>query len=201
MTRLDTLAQPRRRNGEHIRAIIERERRQAHELESLARLSLSSSRSSPTADGGASSKRMSRSMSQLASSTSSSKYRHPSQESHAGSRTGGRKSSFNSSLGDSSPMGRLDTSKSMSQLNTAGRVSRLTKTERLRQQVREQLNGSTTTTTTTTTVHTSYSTTATGARFERPFPKIFGNWKAVGYFVGVSLRVNNLWFSNPPPSK
>lgn len=169
MTRLDTLAQPRRRNGEHIRAIIERERRQAHDLESLARLSLSSSRSSPTADGGAGSKRMSRSMSQLASS--SSKYRHPSQESHAGSRTGGRKSSFNSSLGDSSPMGRLDTSKSMSQLNTAGRVSRLTKTERLRQQVREQLNGSTTTTT----VVTSTSTTATGARFERRFPKIFGN--------------------------
>ncbi|XP_065092882.1 uncharacterized protein ens isoform X9 [Ochlerotatus camptorhynchus] len=158
MTRLDTLAQPRRRNGEHIRAIIERERRQAHELETLARLSLSSSRSSPTTDGGASSKRMSRSMSQLASS--SSKYRHPSQESHTGSRTGGRKSSFNSSLGDSLPMGRLDTSKSMSQLNTAGRVSRLTKTERLRQQVREQLNGSTTTTT----AITSSSTTATGLR-------------------------------------
>ncbi|XP_062698136.1 serine-rich adhesin for platelets isoform X1 [Aedes albopictus] len=151
MTRLDQLAQPRRRNGEHISAIIERERRQAHEIENLARLSLSSSRSSPTADGGASSKRMSRSMSQLASS-SSSKYRHPSQESpHSASRPG-RKSSFNSSLGDSSSLmgaGRLDTSKSMSQLNTAGRVSRLTKTERLRQQIREQLNGSASTSSTT----------------------------------------------------
>ncbi|XP_062565230.1 J domain-containing protein DDB_G0295729 isoform X5 [Armigeres subalbatus] len=158
MTRLDQLAQPRRRNGEHISAIIERERRQAHELENLTRLSLSSSRASPTADGGASSKRMSRSMSQLAS-PSSSKYRHPSQESPHSAGRPGRKSSFNSSLGDSMMMGagRLDTSKSMSQLNTAGRVSRLTKTERLRQQVREQLNGSAST-------GASSSTTATGLR-------------------------------------
>ncbi|XP_021704922.1 putative uncharacterized protein DDB_G0271606 isoform X7 [Aedes aegypti] len=156
MTRLDQLAQPRRRNGEHISAIIERERRQAHELENLTRLSLSSSRSSPTADGGTSSKRMSRSMSQLASS--SSKYRHPSQDSPHSAGRPARKSSFNSSLGESSSLmgaGRLDTSKSMSQLNTAGRVSRLTKTERLRQQVRDQLNGSASTT---------YSTTATGLR-------------------------------------
>lgn len=160
MTRLDQLAQPRRRNGEHISAIIERERRQAHELENLTRLSLSSSRSSPTADGGTSSKRMSRSMSQLASS--SSKYRHPSQESPHSAGRPARKSSFNSSLGESSSLmgaGRLDTSKSMSQLNTAGRVSRLTKTERLRQQVRDQLNGSASTT---------YSTTATGARSLKP---------------------------------
>lgn len=183
MTRLDQLAQPRRRNGEHISAIIERERRQAHELDGLARLSLSSSRSSPTADGGASSKRMSRSMSQLASS-SSSKYRHPSQESPHSAGRPGRKSSFNSSLGDSSSLmgaGRLDTSKSMSQLNTAGRVSRLTKTERLRQQVREQLNGSASTATS--------STTATGARFLKirgsRYPA-FGAGPytlAVGYFV------------------
>ncbi|XP_062565229.1 trichohyalin isoform X4 [Armigeres subalbatus] len=163
MTRLDQLAQPRRRNGEHISAIIERERRQAHELENLTRLSLSSSRASPTADGGASSKRMSRSMSQLAS-PSSSKYRHPSQESPHSAGRPGRKSSFNSSLGDSMMMGagRLDTSKSMSQLNTAGRVSRLTKTERLRQQVREQLNGSAST-------GASSSTTATE---KPPLPKI-----------------------------
>ncbi|XP_055546512.1 inner centromere protein isoform X6 [Wyeomyia smithii] len=141
MTRLDQLAQPRRRNGEHISAIIERERRQAMELENLTRLSLSSSRSSPTANGGAASKRMSRSMSQLASSGSA-KYRNTSQDSHSGRSASVRKSSFNSSLLGENLMSRSDTSKSMSQLNTAGRVPRLTKAERLRQQVREQLNGS-----------------------------------------------------------
>ncbi|XP_053697267.1 bromodomain-containing protein DDB_G0270170 isoform X3 [Sabethes cyaneus] len=140
MTRLDQLAQPRRRNGEHISAIIERERRQALELENLTRLSLSSSRSSPTADGGSASKRMSRSMSQLASSGSA-KYRNTSQDSHSG-RSAARKSSFNSSLLGEHLMSRSDTSKSMSQLNTAGRVPRINKAERLRQQVREQLNGS-----------------------------------------------------------
>ncbi|XP_058840070.1 protein split ends-like isoform X7 [Topomyia yanbarensis] len=159
MTRLDQLAQPRRRNGEHISAIVERERRQAMELENLTRLSLSSSRSSPTADGSA--KRMSRSMSQLASSSSAAKYRNQSQERHSGGRPG-RKSSFNSSLlGETLMMNRSDTSKSMSQLNTAGRVPRITKTERLRQQVREQLNGSAQMTTT---MMLSMSTTATGLR-------------------------------------
>lgn len=59
MTRLDQLAQPKRRNGEHISAIIERERRQALELENLSKLSLS--QSSPSAKD----KRKSRSMSQL----------------------------------------------------------------------------------------------------------------------------------------
>ncbi|XP_058840069.1 inner centromere protein A-like isoform X6 [Topomyia yanbarensis] len=163
MTRLDQLAQPRRRNGEHISAIVERERRQAMELENLTRLSLSSSRSSPTADGSA--KRMSRSMSQLASSSSAAKYRNQSQERHSGGRPG-RKSSFNSSLlGETLMMNRSDTSKSMSQLNTAGRVPRITKTERLRQQVREQLNGSAQMTTT---MMLSMSTTATE---KPPLPK------------------------------
>lgn len=60
MTRLDQLAQPKRRNGEHISAIIERERRQALELENLSRLSLS--RASPADQA----RRKSRSMSQLA---------------------------------------------------------------------------------------------------------------------------------------
>ncbi|XP_055637051.1 uncharacterized protein LOC129775886 isoform X9 [Toxorhynchites rutilus septentrionalis] len=143
MTRLDQLAQPRRRNGEHISAIVERERRQMLELENMARLSLSSSRSSPTADGSPG-KRMSRSMCQLASAGSTAKHlRNQSQDSHhSGAAHTGRKSSFNSSLGDATLRSHsADTSKSMSQLNTAGRTSRLTKTERLRQQVREQLNG------------------------------------------------------------
>lgn len=60
MTRLDQLAKPKRRNGEHISAIIERERRQALELENMSKVSLSRS-SSTTQD-----KRKSRSMSQLA---------------------------------------------------------------------------------------------------------------------------------------
>uniref|UniRef100_A0A182NQJ7 MAP7 domain-containing protein n=1 Tax=Anopheles dirus TaxID=7168 RepID=A0A182NQJ7_9DIPT len=145
MTRLDQLAQPRRRNGEHISAILERERRQALELENLTRLSLSSSRSSPTGGGG-NSKRMSRSMSQLAGSGA--KYRNQSQDSNSGRSPGfggGRKSSFNSSAinsGSTSPMRRNDTSKSMSQLNTvlsgSGSTPRITKTERLRQQYHHQ---------------------------------------------------------------
>lgn len=61
MTRLDQLAQPKRRNGEHISAIVERERRQALELENMSKMSLS--RSSPTSQQD---KRKSRSMSQLA---------------------------------------------------------------------------------------------------------------------------------------
>lgn len=56
MTRLDQLAQPSRRNGEHISAIVERERRQALELENMSKMSLSQ---------GAQDKRKSRSMSQL----------------------------------------------------------------------------------------------------------------------------------------
>ncbi|XP_055637048.1 plectin isoform X6 [Toxorhynchites rutilus septentrionalis] len=155
MTRLDQLAQPRRRNGEHISAIVERERRQMLELENMARLSLSSSRSSPTADGSPG-KRMSRSMCQLASAGSTAKHlRNQSQDSHhSGAAHTGRKSSFNSSLGDATLRSHsADTSKSMSQLNTAGRTSRLTKTERLRQQVREQLNGNQTLAATGATVH------------------------------------------------
>lgn len=59
MTRLDQLAKPKRRNGEHISAIIERERRQAMELENMSKMSLS--RTSPSHQD----KRKSRSMSQL----------------------------------------------------------------------------------------------------------------------------------------
>lgn len=56
MTRLDQLAKPKRRNGEHISAIVERERRQAMELENLSKVSLSQASQD---------KRKSRSMSQL----------------------------------------------------------------------------------------------------------------------------------------
>lgn len=54
MTRLDQLAKPKRRNGEHISAILERERRQALELENMQKASLAGQ-----------DKRKSRSMSQL----------------------------------------------------------------------------------------------------------------------------------------
>ncbi|KAG5680555.1 hypothetical protein PVAND_010055 [Polypedilum vanderplanki] len=60
MTRLDQLAKPHRRNGEHIFAILERERKQATELENLSKLSLSQGSPSSNQD-----KRKSRSMSQL----------------------------------------------------------------------------------------------------------------------------------------
>ena len=63
MTRLDQLATPKRRNGEHISAILERERKQALELENMSRLSLS--RSSPNE---ADARRKSRSMTQLGGS-------------------------------------------------------------------------------------------------------------------------------------
>jgi hypothetical protein len=66
MTRLDQLAKPHRRNGEHICAVLERERRQAMELENMSKMSLShgSDASSLNKD-----KRKSRSMSQLSGRT------------------------------------------------------------------------------------------------------------------------------------
>lgn len=70
MSRLDQLAKPQRVNGEHISAVVERERRQALELENLSRMSLS--RNSPTTFNGSpkigsngTDKRKSRSMTQL----------------------------------------------------------------------------------------------------------------------------------------
>jgi hypothetical protein len=57
MTRLDQLAKPIRKNGEHMSAIIERERRKAEDMENLTKTGLS--QSSP------SDKRMSRSMMHL----------------------------------------------------------------------------------------------------------------------------------------
>lgn len=60
MTRLDQLAKPHRKNGEHIFAILERERKQAEELENMSKMSLSHGSSPSSQD-----KRKSRSMSQL----------------------------------------------------------------------------------------------------------------------------------------
>lgn len=140
MTRLDQLATPVRRNGEHIRAIVERERKQALEIENLSRMSLS--RHSPT-DPAAELKRKSRSMSQLAG---------------AGRRTARRDLSTGSVRG-TTPQNRLkfgtahntmrknDTSKSMSQLSDSdnetmkGRA-RIERSRKLRQQVKEQLSNS-----------------------------------------------------------
>lgn len=55
MTRLDQLAKPIRKNGEHMSAIVERERRKAEEMENLSKSGLSPSES----------KRISRSMMHL----------------------------------------------------------------------------------------------------------------------------------------
>jgi MAP7 domain-containing protein 1 len=60
MTRLDQLAKPHRKNGEHIFAILERERKQAEDLEQMSKMSLSQGSSPSNQD-----KRKSRSMSQL----------------------------------------------------------------------------------------------------------------------------------------
>lgn len=140
MTRLDQLATPVRRNGEHIRAIVERERKQALEIENISRMSLS--RNSPT-DPAAELKRKSRSMSQLAG---------------AGRRPARRDLSTGSVRG-ATPQNRLkpgmahntmrksDTSKSMSQLSDSdnetmkGRA-RIERSRKLRQQVKEQLSNS-----------------------------------------------------------
>jgi hypothetical protein len=140
MTRLDQLAQPLRRNGEHIRAIVERERKLAMDLENLSRISFSQS---PTA----SDKRMSRSMSQLAGS----KQRYGSQ--------GRTKSAIRS--GDTSPMRKSDTSmsKSMSQLHTIPRL-RTNRSEKLRQQIKDHLSRS---------VHSSSTTTGTAGETATSF--------------------------------
>uniref|UniRef100_A0A336LTN0 CSON004601 protein n=1 Tax=Culicoides sonorensis TaxID=179676 RepID=A0A336LTN0_CULSO len=143
MTRLDQLATPVRRNGEHIRAIVERERKQAQEIENLSRLSLS--RNSPTADSSAELKRKSRSMSQLAGAGRRTNRRDLS----TGSAKGGpampqnrfKTSAHNANGG----MRKTDTSKSMSQLSDSdnemmkGRA-RIERSRKLRQQVKEQLS-------------------------------------------------------------
>lgn len=68
MTRLDQLAKPHRKNGEHIFAILERERKQAEELEHMSKMSLSQGSSPSNQD-----KRKSRSMSQLSGRVKSSR--------------------------------------------------------------------------------------------------------------------------------
>lgn len=68
MTRLDQLAKPHRKNGEHIFAILERERKQAEDLEQMSKVSLSQGSSPSNQD-----KRKSRSMSQLSGRVKSSR--------------------------------------------------------------------------------------------------------------------------------
>lgn len=144
MTRLDQLAQPVRRNGEHIRAIIERERQQALELEKLSRESATSRHMSPADDM----RRKSRSMSQLAhrgTSSSGTAFNKNAVNSRSASSTGVHRAIIKRQ----GMMKRNDkTSKSMSQLTTAGidetkstRAS-ISRSERLRHQVKEQLSNS-----------------------------------------------------------
>lgn len=68
MTRLDQLAKPHRKNGEHIFSILERERKQAEDLEQMSKVSLSQGSSPSNQD-----KRKSRSMSQLSGRVKSSR--------------------------------------------------------------------------------------------------------------------------------
>ncbi|XP_063696685.1 ensconsin isoform X5 [Culicoides brevitarsis] len=142
MTRLDQLATPVRRNGEHIRAIVERERKQALEIENLSRLSLS--RNSPT-DTAADLKRKSRSMSQLAGRRSSNMRRDLSTGSARNSpMTPSATTTTTPSRYKTSTMRKSDTSKSMSQLSDADNetVKRTMRSRRLRQQVKDQLSNS-----------------------------------------------------------
>lgn len=141
MTRLDQLATPVRRNGEHIRAIVERERKQALDIENLSRLSLS--RNSPT-DSAAELKRKSRSMSQLAGAGRRTNRRDLSTGSVRVATPQNRlKPAIHNSMG----MRKSDTSKSMSQLSDSdnetmkGRA-RIERSRKLRQQVKEQLSNS-----------------------------------------------------------
>lgn len=98
MTRLDQLAKPHRKNGEHIFAILERERKQAEDLETMSKVSLSQGSSPSNQD-----KRKSRSMSQLSGRVKS-------------SRDNSRTSSHNRYV---SPLQRKngDTTRSMTQLS------------------------------------------------------------------------------------
>lgn len=112
MTRLDQLAQPTRRNGEHIRAVIERQRQ--HQIESNNAFEKATSSSS-------SARNMSRSLTHLASSTR--------QSSSAGPRLlhqfGGGGGSGNGTPASKRPLPlrKSNTSKSMTQLVTAKLLS------------------------------------------------------------------------------
>lgn len=99
MTRLDQLAQPTRRKGEHLRAVIERERQQQIEAMTKSNLALDKTPSS--------SRSMSRSMTHLSSTGSTYKL------------------NLRSTLSKSAPrpLRKTNTTKSMSQLVTAKLLS------------------------------------------------------------------------------
>lgn len=105
MTRLDLLAKPHRKNGEHIFAILERERKQAEDLEQMSKMSLSQGSSPSNQD-----KRKSRSMSQL----------------NRRSAKGSSRDSSRTNRFASSPLHRknAETTKSMTQLSGANSVEK-----------------------------------------------------------------------------
>lgn len=148
MTRLDQLATPVRRNGEHIRAIVERERKQALEIENLSRLSLSRNSPTDSAAAAAELKRKSRSMSQLAGGGAAGR-RTTRRDLSTGSVRGATPQNRLKPAGaaHSTTMRKSDTSKSMSQLSDSdnetmkGRA-RIERSRKLRQQVKEQLSNS-----------------------------------------------------------
>jgi hypothetical protein len=196
---LDQLATPLRRNGEHISAILERERKHANDIETMSRLSLS--RGSPTHGSPASTNdiRKSRSMSQLAGTV-----RQP----YKLRNKSGSRSPMNGLVG--APMRKTDTSKSMSQLdrddrkmamasnNTAAVMrSRKARSERLRQQVKEHLNGSS--------IGGAGGSTASsaGAIHKMKFKASFINFsktkfeiKSISKFLAKLLITNNISFEN-----
>lgn len=111
MTRLDQLAQPTRRNGEHIRAVIERQRQQQIESNNAFERTPSSS----------SARNMSRSLTHLASSTRQSSSAGPRLLHQFGS--GGTPNKFAGNSMRPLPLRKSNTSKSMTQLVTAKLLS------------------------------------------------------------------------------
>lgn len=110
MTRLDQLAQPTRRNGEHIRAVIERQRQQQIESNNAFERTPSSS-----------ARNMSRSLTHLASSTRQSSSAGPRLLHQFGS--GGTPTKFGGHSMRPLPLRKSNTSKSMTQLVTAKLLS------------------------------------------------------------------------------
>jgi hypothetical protein len=139
LTRLDQLATPLRRNGEHISAILERERKHANDIETDVRRSLS--RGSPINGAAANDIRKSRSMSQLAG-TARPIYKLRNKSGSRSPISGGamRKSDTSKSM---SQLDRDDRNNKAMQASSVLRSSRKARSERLRQQVKEHLNGST----------------------------------------------------------
>ncbi|XP_037905936.1 histone-lysine N-methyltransferase, H3 lysine-79 specific isoform X4 [Hermetia illucens] len=115
MTRLDQLAQPIRRNGEHIRAVIERERQQQYGLISNTSPNTLTQTSPTTVTAP---KSMSRSMTHLAGTKQVYSNKHINDNSHM---IGGQHCMMR-------PLKKNDTSRSMTQLTSANRIITTTTT-------------------------------------------------------------------------